>query len=47
MLIKCYSHCELFNVIGHLHLFDKSTTFDKFTTKGKTSQIVTILEDVF
>ena len=47
MFTKYYSHCELFNIIGHLHLFDKSTTFDKFTTKGKTSQIVTILEDAF
>ena len=47
MLIKYYSHWELFNIIGHLYLFDKSTAFDKFTTKGKTSQIVTIQEDAF
>ena len=38
MLIKYLSHCELFNNIRHLHLFDKSTTFDKFRTKVKTSQ---------
>ena len=38
MLIKYLLHCELFNIIRHLHLFDKSTTFDKFTAKVKLSQ---------
>ena len=38
MLIEYLLHCELFNIIRHLHLFDKSTTFDKFTTKVKTLQ---------
>ena len=38
MFIKYLSHCELSNIIRHLYLFDKSTTFDKFTTKVKTSQ---------
>ena len=38
MLMKYISHCELFNIIRHLHQFDEFTTFDKFTTKVKTSQ---------
>ena len=38
MLIKYRSHCELFNIIRHLYLFNKSTSFDKFITKVKTSQ---------
>ena len=38
ILIKYLLHCQLFNIIRHQHLFDKSTTFDKFTTKVKTSQ---------
>ena len=38
MSIKYLPYCELFNNIRHLHLFDKSTTFDKFRTKVKTSQ---------
>ena len=38
MLIKYLSRCELFNIIRPLHLCDKFITFDKFTTKVKTSQ---------
>ena len=38
MLIKYLSHCELFNIIRHLHLFDKSAAFDEFVTKVQTSQ---------
>ena len=38
MLIKYFSHCQLFNIIGHLHLFDRSKTFDQFTTTVRTSK---------
>ena len=39
MLIKYYSHCELFNIIGHLHLFDKSTTFDNLQQREKLQKL--------